>query len=102
MASFRAPAATFLADSPLVAQLMRDGTFQRKLTAAGAKGSAAAITFSSNGQHTAIPLKLASAYPDGQRARLSSCLVRCSMPIQKLRPPTISRTVTLLEQLPFS
>jgi hypothetical protein len=70
LASFGAPASTFLADSPLVAQLMRDGTFQRKLTATTAKGSAAAIIFSSNGQHTAIPSKLALAYPAGQRAHV--------------------------------
>ena len=68
LSSFHAPASTCLADSPLVAQLMRDGTFQRKLTAATARGSAAALTFSSNGQHTVIPSKLALTYPAGQRA----------------------------------
>ena len=70
LASFGAPASTFLADNPLIERLMRDGTFQRKLTATAANGSAAAIVFSSNGQHTAIPSKLASAYPAAQRAQV--------------------------------
>lgn len=70
LASFGAPASSFLADSPLVAQLMKEGTFQRRLTATTAKGAAAAIVFSSNGQHTAIPSKLALAYPAGQRAQV--------------------------------